>query len=129
MGGEAGRQDSLELVESRIGVRAGEDAKYRVDAVQQRAAALEGYDGVVESRGHGIVRDVSDFPEVFLHALLERGREMLVLDRGERRQLVRQGAFRQKRIGHGRWSGFRCQHIDAQQGSQRERRQCRTKGR
>ena len=77
-----------------------------LNAVEQLAAALQGDDGVVEGRRRGIARDLSDFLQFVRHALLERGRKVLVLDRGERRQVVGQRAFGQKRIGHGRRGGF-----------------------
>ena len=78
--------------------------------------------------GAGLPAMLGDFLEFVRHALLECGREMLVLDRGKRRQVVGQSAFGQKRIGHGRWGGFSRRHIDAQQDSEGERRQGGTEG-
>ena len=96
--GERRRQVLGDLVAFRIGVRADEVEEDTAHPCQVPAAQLQRLGGVGECRGSGIGRDLFHLCEVCRHRLSECGQEIIVGDRREIRQTVRQFRLRENGI-------------------------------
>ena len=71
------------------------------DAVEQRAAALQRDEGVLERRGFGLRGDRVDLGALRGERLVERGEVVLDPDAAVRRQIVGEGRRSEEGIGHG----------------------------
>src|SRR2546421_4916118 len=91
----------IDLLESRVGIGAGEVRKNAAGPAKKLARFLERDDRVLEGRLLGLLRDRVGFLFFLGDPLLQRRLEMFVLDLVERRELIGQRAFRKQRIGGG----------------------------
>ena len=97
----------LHLLQGVVGIGLGQRGKHLAHARQQCARALQCDDGVIEGRRVVRVCDLLDFGDLLLHAFVDCGLEVGVLDLVERRRLVLQGAGVEERIfGHRGCGGF-----------------------
>ena len=92
----------------RVGVGRGQVEEHHRDAAEQLTRALQGDDGVVESRGLGVVRDGVRLLLLLRHAGLEGRPEIGVPDPVERWKVVRQRALRRERVVLRERCGRRC---------------------
>ena len=100
-------RQGLQLV---VGFRAEEVVERAAHFRQQAARAVQGHDGVLESRCFRIVHYRVDFLAAFLHSLFEGRHVMLYLDFVERDGAVRRVVLTEERVGrHGRRQGH-CTH-------------------
>ena len=99
MRGQLGGDDGLDgqALLGRVG--AGDVEEVRGHAIQQAARPLERLEGVGEGRGLRVVDDRGDLRIVVDEGGAERRDDVLVADRREIGQAVRQRRRRQKRIG------------------------------
>ena len=93
MRGQLGRHFLLDLLQLRIGVRAGQVRENPFHSPEQFAGALQRHDCIFKRRLVFIVRDCLGFLEVIGHPFFEGRRIMLVLDPVERRRVIWQRAF------------------------------------
>ena len=96
MRSELRRHFRLGFLQGRIGVTRVQIFERALDAIEQTAGALQCNDRVLECWLFGIVRQHLNFLELLAHACLHCRREVFVLDLVERRDVIRQRAFREQ---------------------------------